>query len=796
MLTTCTHPLARLPSDLQAATAEPLAPLVSTCSIDESGIDTVRAEPAGVAAEAPRLLGHCTEREKAETVAAPVHVFPSTVADNAELPLITASEAKLHVGGTFMLPSDDANGAALAFSLAAQAAPVEQAHSAGPAEAPGASSVSFEAAARDDASDLGDARKAIEYYEQSLAAASKPSHSLWAVATKDAAQMFMGGVMRRVPMASVFGFSDASMTCCMTCNVACSDVMWVESVLADVGAERVVDFGQEAAAALPLASHGVAPGSPTSPDQVSCLDLEGSASFRGGINASATVESSRRSGAATIMSTARGSFFIDVVADDDAARPSWISSLRLRLQHAGVDKVALLLELLLSAFPEVSAGQVWVCDGSDDAQLRLLSFASFPDGPRTHAHTLARPPHAARVFVAMLQRELGVDPLAVTEVVVSHDLLAFPKLGGKVVIAQAPTPAVAEPTLAWKGFLDAASIGAVVPVAATGGVRMDAHDKRHGAQRTLGAVVSSLTDDCTVAYAVTAGHFLDGIERLAACEEVAESGGEPSLKLEYVGHCDATTLIPREAASVMMPNTEEFRFAALVDVAVFSFKRDCSVAPAPVVQRGDVNAPVLFPSPECWAHAGGAVAVCGPGRLITNEKMDEAPIDSPSGDRTFDVCGWMTAAAQLSGGKKVTQCLYLSRQTSLLGFVPGHSGGPLYAIMPHPQLHSFVTRNVSLTEVVAAGCVAPEWSLHGSTPALLALEQARGLIKAHQRKKASAAVAVGTTGAAQDFPADSSLTYVQPVQSAHVNHHGTGTGTGAGPGAGTGTGNVGRCNVS
>lgn len=614
------------------------------------------------------------------------------------------------------------------------------------------------------------------------AAASAPLHSRWAVATQDAADRFRGGVMRRVPMATVISFRAAH----LTCNVAFADLPWVETVLADVEAERLgLELEPVAmAAALPVASAATSrrvateiSTSQTTPEPASALDLVS----RGG-TCSVLIECSRGSAAQhhPQVADSRKLFFIDIVADGDPTRPSWISSLRLRRQHAarvGADKVALLLELLVGAFPEVSAGQVWVpCrDGHDDAQRHLLSFVSFPAVPCARALALADRPHAARAFAAMLHRELDVDPLTVIEVDVSHDLLAFPKLGGRLFSFHKPMPAAAEPKLAWNGFLDTASIGVlgdpVVRVSAIGGVRNDTRDKDHGSHRTVGAVVSSLAGDCAVAYAVTAGHFLEGVEEWALCEK--EGGDE--LAVQYVGHCDVTTLIPREAALFTTTSTDDAAFAAVVDVGVFSFQRNCCVMQVPTVQPlAAVNAPVLFPSPECWAHAGVAIMVRGSGRSINIERgCGLPPLISAAGERTYDVCGWMTASMTLPTQRKVTQCLYLAKQTSALGFVPGHSGGSLYAdvlVPPQPpQLHSFVSRNVILTEV-DTGRV---WHLLGSTPAVLALEQARALIRTHEKRAAGPGALTASGNAwgpgaavALAFPDDSNLAYVQPAPAA------------------------------
>ena len=530
------------------------------------------------------------------------------------------------------------------------------------------------------------------------ATAATATHSRWNVTTKHAAQEFLVGVQLRVPMAAIFTTNLVR----TTCNVACSDVEWVETVLDEVGATRVDLLEHDEPTAFPAA--------PMSPESLSNPDA------------------CRSNTASNCSSASVSCFFIDVFVDDRAEMLSWIRDLQQQSAREGINKVVLLLETLISAFPGVAAGQAWVHDTPADSHcakpdgLRLLSFVNFPDDP----HSRQGRQHAARSFASMLYRELGVDPLAIEDVTLSHMPLTFPQICGTPRRQLNPTPELMTLSPSYLGELFKGVGVAAVKVDVDSNRRVaasvvEAQRHEHWRSSTVGAVLSS--GDPRLAYAVTTGHhnFGPGSVLRATCGALQGD----LLELEYVGHCEQHYITPERTPMVTLSQFPTTSWRTLVDVALFSFSNPDRLVPQVFVADQQQPGPpsvTVFPSAGCW---GDSYRLIGFGRQI--DPIYDAAAGrhydgAPAGDRQYDSCGWIAAPIRVAPGQFVRLCLYLGRATSTLVYVGGHSGSCLRAVgTTIGSLHSFVCQYVHIVSRRSSD----QWTLLGLTPAVLALEQAR-----------------------------------------------------------------------
>lgn len=482
----------------------------------------------------------------------------------------------------------------------------------------------------------------------------------YSVDTELAAQRFMEGVLQRVPMARVAQMASHEPMAAAsrspprtTCIAAASDIVWVDSLLSEMGA-----------IALPLATSDL----PLHPVE-------------------------------------RGRWLIDVIIDDSDTTQSWESTLRQYRARDGVDTIALLVELLTFTFPTVTAGQTWVTDEPTSSARRLMTFVSFPDGAR-----------AARDFARVLFRDLSVDPLAIEEVRVEYQQLAFPTPNGKMSITHNASRATTRPVLPYEGaFVGPSGIEELLVGAARQPHRITAQCCAHVREASVGAVVSSLQGNVADAYALTAGHLCAGADvRSAKCD----TAGYFNMPLQYVGHSDYTHFIVGGSPSVASPIVGH-RSAAVADVALFSFRRENSVGSVPTTQPSCQLQPfVTFPSRESWNQ----IALRGHGREI-----DDSP-EGEVGEREYTANGWVSAPSRRD--PSVRHCLYLAGQPGevhrRLQYMEGHSSASVCAgPRDAPTLHSFVCQTV----ILRCRCTERVFRLQGLTPAVLALEQARLLLQ-------------------------------------------------------------------
>lgn len=500
---------------------------------------------------------------------------------------------------------------------------------------------------------------ALEYSQSALPRPSSLTISSWAVTTRAAAQRFLAGVAQRVPTATVAQTASDEPTpsgCPRTiCAVALSDVVWLDSVLTEVGAEPLAD------ASLDVPVHSIE----------------------------------------------RGLWRIDIVIDDTGTVQSWEDTLWRYSSRDGANKLALLLEIVSSAFPAVLAGQAWVTDDPAVGTSRLMSFMRYPDEV-----LVARP---ARAFVVMLFRALGVDPHTVEEVSLSSHQLAFPLLGGKLSTMHGPMQATERPVMPFKGVLVDTTGAAEYLDGAPVQPRVAMQWCPHFGQASVGAVISSPQGDSAVAYAMSAGYTCTRGMWSSTCEK----SGCFDIRLHYVAHSDRTDFSVASSPSVASSELGK-RVPAAVDVALFTFQRVNSVRQLTTTQPIMPFIEVTFPFAKCWSQ----LPLHGHARQIDTSRGDECDVQNSE----YIANGWISAPT--AQDPTVRHCLYLASQTKAMhcrGFVEGHSGTAVYAgLRAFPTLHSFVCQTVTLT------CISSgrSYQFQGLTPAALALEQARRLLLA------------------------------------------------------------------
>lgn len=489
-----------------------------------------------------------------------------------------------------------------------------------------------------------------------LPTAADPMQTRW-MATERAAQRFIAGVMQRVPLATVNHtetddvLSVAPSIPHVSCIVAASDVVWVESTLIEVGA-------------VPTALD--TPDSTGGPMHNCC--------------------------------------FIDVVIDDNAS--SWERGLQQHRSLIDSKRLALLLEILVVSFPAVTAGQVWILDGPES---RLLSFVSFPDDARV-----------ARDFVNMLYGALDVDPLAIEEVEVQYEPLAFPMINRIIRVEYGLTRAVERPALAYEGKVLGVGAGEIDFVtSASRPERIPAMNYVHGLQASVGSVISSQQRSVSMAYAMTAGHVCANDVPVRSSE--CDTTGCCSLKLQYVSHSDHTHYVAGITPIIQLPNYQQ-TCRAVADIALFSFQRVTPVREVSMTQPLGLFE-VTFPSDSSWKQ----IQLHGYGRQID---------DSPGGEREYLANGYVFAPTSRDPLENVRHCLYLAAQTkamrlSGLEYVDGHSGSSVFAgPRDAPTLHSFVCQLVNVKLKRPGRFQRTSFAFQGLTPAALALEQARRLLSA------------------------------------------------------------------
>jgi hypothetical protein len=384
---------------------------------------------------------------------------------------------------------------------------------------------------------------------------------------------------------------------------------------------------------------------------------------------------------------------IDVVLDDSLK--SWASLLQANVT-AGSDNMARVLVLLVTSFPTVSTGQIWLRNGSSD---RLMNFVNFPENA-----------YDARACLAMFCQVLGVDPLSIEEVILTHETLGrAPKLGKKMIVRNFSSPRIIRRPLPFDvGFVESWSDGGPSSDIVRDSDTMPAVAEAIGFHRnecTAGAIIGTPSSNVSSAtYVLTAGHPCAHVDA-AFCL----SGVENSLmKVQHVDHCDPVTFDVERTAFIVMPERRGVVLRAVADISVFSFICDVGIVRTHTKQPQE-RSPVDFPSGVCW---GRDTQVHGYGRHVGR---------AAAGERYYTCSGWVSVPTDRD--PDVRHCLYLARPNTAQLFVGGNSGTSL-SMCADDALHSFVCQTVHISRLQDGALFV----LQGLTPAVIALHQARELV--------------------------------------------------------------------